>query len=159
VPELIFEAIIAAPLEEVWAFYDDPVQGLPALSPPEAQVQLESVDVPVRVGSRIILTARGPFKRIRWIAVITQHRPPYGVVFGREARFVDEQQKGPFAFFRHEHEFEYVDEKTTRLIDRVTYRVGFGPIGWLADALFVRRKLKEMFRYRHEQTKRVLDKR
>jgi ligand-binding SRPBCC domain-containing protein len=158
VPTLEFETIVAAPLAKVWAFYDDPVAGLPALSPPEADVRLESADVPVQVGSRIVIDAKGPMgRRIRWIAKIVEHRPPHAVVFGEEARFVDEQESGPFKSWRHEHDFERVDEKTTRVIDRVTYAVSFGPIGWIADLVFVRPKLNAMFRYRHEQTKRLLD--
>ena len=152
-PTLEFEQVLAAPLHEVWAFFDDPVKGLPALSPPEAQVTLESADVPVKVGSRIVVSAKGPLGRIRWVANIVEHRPPHAVVFGEEARFVDEQESGPFAAWRHEHDFERIDEKSTRLIDRVTYRVPLGPIGWIADRLIVRRKLRAMFRYRHAQAR------
>ena len=52
-------------------------RALPALSPPEARVEIESADLPVRVGSRIVISARGPLgRRIRWVAKITAHRPP-----------------------------------------------------------------------------------
>jgi len=115
--------------------------------------------MPVQGGSRVVLIIRQPVvgRRVRWVARIVEHRPPHAVAFGEEARFVDEQESGPFKSWRHEHDFERVDEKTTRMLDRVTYRVPLGPIGWLADVVFVRRKLGEMFRYRHEQTKRLLD--
>jgi ligand-binding SRPBCC domain-containing protein len=43
------------------------------------------------------------------------------------------------------------------MLDRVTYRVPLGPIGWIADVAFVRRHLTEMFRYRHEQTRKILE--
>ncbi len=147
-PTLEFQITIATPLDVVWAFHDD-VGNLPVLSPPEAQVQLESADVPVRVGSRIVINAQGPVGRIRWVARIVEHKPPRVVVFGEEARFVDEQESGPFKSFRHEHDFERVGERATRLFDRVTYRVGWGPLGWVADLLVVRRQLRAMFRHRH----------
>jgi ligand-binding SRPBCC domain-containing protein len=158
-PTLEFETTIAAPLEKVWAFYADPLSALPALTPPDIQVSMESADRPVRVGSRIVLNIRQPLlrRRVRWVARIVEHRPPHPVAFGEEARFVDEQESGPFARWRHEHDFERVDEKTTRMLDRVTYRVPLGPIGWVVDFVFVRRKLAEMFRYRQEQTKRLLE--
>jgi ligand-binding SRPBCC domain-containing protein len=159
-PTLEFECTIAAPLERVWAFYYDPVHALPALTPPDVQATIESADTPVQVGSRVILNIRPPGlrgRRVRWVATIVEHRPPHPVAFGEEARFVDVQESGPFAAWRHEHDFERVDEKTTRMLDRVTYRVPLGPIGWVADVVFVRRKLAEMFRYRHEQTKRLLE--
>jgi hypothetical protein len=63
------------------------------------------------------------------VAKIVQHKPPRAVVFGEEARFVDEQESGPFKAWRHEHDFERVDAKSTRVVDRITYRVGWGPIG------------------------------
>ena len=157
-PTLEFQTTIAAPLEKVWAFHDDVKSALPALSPPGYEVAIESADVPVQVGSRIVILAKGPLgRRLRWAAKIVEHRPPHVVVFGEEARFVDEQESGPFAFWRHEHDFERVDDKTTLLTDRVTYRVGFGPLGLLADFVFVRRKLNAMFRFRHAQTRRLLE--
>lgn len=158
-PVLEFESTIAAPLEKVWAFYADPLAALPALTPPEVDATIESADVPVQVGSRVILDISHPVlgRRVRWVARIVEHRPPHAVAFGEEARFVDVQERGPFAAWRHEHDFERIEEKTTRMLDRVTYRVPLGPIGWIADVFFVRRKLNEMFRYRHEQTKRRLE--
>jgi ligand-binding SRPBCC domain-containing protein len=147
-PVLEFDVTVAAPLGVVWAFHDD-VANLAALSPPEAGVRLESADVPVRVGSHIVFTASGPFSRVRWVARIVEHTPPRAVVFGEEARFVDVQEAGPLRAWRHEHEFERVGEKATRVVDRVTYRVGWGPVGWLADVLFVRRQVRSMFRHRH----------
>jgi ligand-binding SRPBCC domain-containing protein len=56
-----------------------------------------------------------------------------------------------------EHEFERIDEKTTRMLDRVTYRVPYWPIGWIADALIIRRKLRAMFRHRSEAVKKLLE--
>ncbi len=147
-PILEFQITLTAPLDEVWAFHDD-VENLAALSPANAQVRVESVDTPVKAGSRIAITARGPLGRIRWVAKIVEHTPPRAVVFSEEARFVDEQESGPFKAWRHEHDFERVGEKATRLVDRITYCVGWGPIGWVADLLFVRPQLRSMFRHRH----------
>jgi len=148
-PTLEFETIVPAPLGVVWGFFQDVNGSLPALSSPADQVRIESADLPVREGSRIVILAKGPLGRdVRWVAKIVEHRPPHAVVFGEEARFVDVQESGPFTAWRHEHDFERIDEKTTRIIDRVTYRAPFGPAGWVADWLFVRRKISAMFRYR-----------
>src|SRR5688500_7103793 len=118
-PTLEFETIIAAPLQRVWEIFSD-VNSLIAISPPADRVEIESADVPIGAGSRIVIIAAGPLgRRMRWVAKIVEHRPPHAVVFGEEARFVDEQESGPFKSWRHEHEFERVDEKTTRVIDRV----------------------------------------
>lgn len=156
-PILTFETTIRAPLAKVWEFHDDPIRGLPSLSPPQNAVEMESADLPIRVGSRVALTAKGPVGRFRIVARIVEHRPPHAVVFGEEARFVDEQQSGPFKRWRHEHEFEAIDQMSTRVVDRVMYSVGWGPLGWIADKLFVARQLRAMFKHRHETTKRLLE--
>jgi ligand-binding SRPBCC domain-containing protein len=114
-------------------------------------VKIESADLPVRAGSRIVLTARGPLGvRLRWVAKIIEHTPPQSEPTGASARFTDEQESGPFQSWRHEHAFAAVDESTTRVTDRVTYAVRFGPLGRLADRLFVRRQVTAMFRHRHQ---------
>lgn len=149
-PILTFEITLPAALADVWSFHEDVARALPALSPPEAAVRIESADVPVGVGSRVTITARGPLgRRLRWVAKIVEHRPP-GTGDGPDrAAFVDEQESGPFARWRHEHLFEQLAAGATRLTDRVTYRVPLGPLGVIADRLFVRRQIVAMFRHRH----------
>jgi ligand-binding SRPBCC domain-containing protein len=147
-PTLEFETIVAAPLESVWRFYQHVTVSLPALTSPAEGVVVESAQQPMGQGSQIVMTMNGPFGRVRWVARIVEHRPPHAVVFGEEARFVDEQESGPFKLWRHEHDFERVDEKTTRITDRVSYRLPYGPIGWVGDWLFVRRRIVGTFRYR-----------
>ena len=147
---LTFDITLPAPLSRVWDFHEDVSRALPALSPPGSRVEIVSADVPVRARSRIIISARGPLGvRLRWVAKITEHRPPHRAD-GLRAEFVDEQESGPFAAWRHEHLFEEVAPNTTRLTDRVTYRAPLGPLGVLADHLFVRRQIVQMFRHRHE---------
>ena len=159
-PTLVFETTVRAPIERVWSFHDDVAAALPALSPPAARVKIESADLPVRRGSRIVITARGPLGiRLQWVARIIEHTPPQADPPGAataSARFVDEQESGPFKSWRHEHTFAEIDEHSTRLTDRVTYAVRFGLLGRLADRLFVRRQVEAMFRHRHEVLPRLL---
>ena len=42
---------------------------------------------------------------------------------------MDIQVKGPFVTWRHEHEFEAMDDQTTRIIDRITYKPPYGFFG------------------------------
>jgi ligand-binding SRPBCC domain-containing protein len=46
--------------------------------------------------------------------------------------FVDEQMRGPFRSFRHEHEFR-PDGPGTLMIDRVRFTAPFGPLGTMAE--------------------------
>lgn len=152
-PQLIFETMITAPLEAVWAFHEDVIGSLPALSPPQGAVKIVSADLPVHVGSRIVISAKILFGiRGKWVAKIVLHEPPCE----EKAMFADEQESGPFSAWRHEHRFEQVGSQT-RLVDVVTYRVPLGPLGWVADKLFVRRKVEDMFAYRHRETRRFLE--
>src|SRR3954465_9169187 len=117
-PTIEFEVTVTSPLAAVWAFFEDVPTSLPALTSPDEGIIVESVDLPVHVGSRVVLGLNGPFGRVKWVARIIEHVPPHPVVFGEEARFVDEQEEGPFRYWRHAHEFEAVDAKTTRIVDR-----------------------------------------
>lgn len=157
-PNLSFDITLPASIADVWAFHEDVQRALPALSPPEARVAIQSAELPVRPGSRIVIIARGPLGvRLRWVARIIEHSPPGHTAGAERAAFVDEQESGPFAAWRHEHLFEAVSPNETRLTDRVSYRVPLGPLGRLADALFVRRQIVAMFRHRHEALRRSFD--
>jgi ligand-binding SRPBCC domain-containing protein len=70
--------------------------------------------------------------------------------------FVDEQRFGPYSFWYHEHSFEPVDGGVS-MTDHVTYRVGYGPLGWLAHQLIIRPKLERIFDYRAEATRRLFE--
>lgn len=77
--------------------------------------------------------------------------------------FVDRMTRGPFPLWRHRHGFESGPANrdgspTARLEDRIEYRLPFGPFGSLGalGAGLVRRQLTRMFRWRHERTRRDL---
>ena len=76
---------------------------------------------------------------IRWRSEITTWQPPH--------RFVDEQRRGPYRMWIHEHTFTERDGGTL-VGDHVRYAV---PGGWLADRLLVRRDLETIFAYRQEK--------
>jgi len=66
----------------------------------------------------------------------------------RPHRFVDEQRKGPFTSFRHEHLFEPV-EHGTRLRDRVEFEAPFGVVGRLVEKLVLDRYLRHLIDVRN----------
>jgi len=61
--------------------------------------------------------------------------------------FVDEQRFGPYALWHHQHHFKEVDGGV-EMIDIVHYKLPLGPLGSLANFLFVRKQLKGIFDYR-----------
>ncbi len=63
-------------------------------------------------------------------------------------RFVDEQVRGPFGRWWHEHEFQPV-EGGTSMTDRVEFGSPFGPLGAAVDSLVLRRYLERLLRTRN----------
>lgn len=147
---------IAASIERVWAWHQEVRTALPALTPGEHEVVIESTsEGDPRVGYEVVVTAKALGKRRRWVAKYVEWVPPHPVAFGVEGRFVDEQVSGPFSAWRHAHEFEAIDSRNTRLVDRVEYRVPGWPLTAPVDLLLVRPRLVRMFRHRQDVLKRV----
>jgi ligand-binding SRPBCC domain-containing protein len=83
--------------------------------------------------------------RQRLTSRITEFDPPN--------RFVDEMVRGAFARFRHEHQFLSVPDGTD-MVDIFDYTSPLGPLGRLADRLFLRRYMTTLLRQRNAYLKR-----
>jgi ligand-binding SRPBCC domain-containing protein len=135
--------LIQAPVEAVFAFHERE-DALALLSPPFPPVRVIRRDPGIEAGSRVELKI-GP---LAWVALHTAYE--------RNRLFEDRQISGPFERWIHRHEFERVGD-STRLTDRIDYRLPGGP--W-ADRLFgwaVQLGLWQMFRHRHRTTKRICE--
>ena len=64
--------------------------------------------------------------------------------------FVDEQRFGPYKLWHHKHFLKQV-EGGVEMIDIVHYKIPFGFIGRIANALFIKNKIKEIFDYRFKK--------
>ena len=62
--------------------------------------------------------------------------------------FTDEQVTGPFAFFRHVHEFSEVGGTTT-MVDRIEFAAPLGPLGRFAEWLFLGRYMQRLIEDRN----------
>ncbi len=85
----------------------------------------------------------------RLISRVTLCRPP--------RLFVDEQVRGPFRSLHHEHRFEQIDERSTRLTDEFTFRAPLGPLGRFAEACFLTRYMRGLLRDHQQNLKRALE--
>lgn len=63
-------------------------------------------------------------------------------------RFIDEQTKGPFRWFRHIHEFSH-DSRGTTMVDRIDFAAPFGDVGRLVEKLFLARYLQKLIEERN----------
>ncbi len=61
--------------------------------------------------------------------------------------FVDEQRKGPYKIWHHEHNFKVVDGGV-EMIDIVSYELPMGILGKMVHPIIVKKKLEEIFEYR-----------
>ena len=61
--------------------------------------------------------------------------------------FVDEQRFGPYNFWHHQHFFTAV-EGGVLMEDLLHYKLPLGPLGGIANALFVKKQLEGIFNYR-----------
>jgi ligand-binding SRPBCC domain-containing protein len=91
----------------------------------------------VHLGVRQKLTAR-----------VTEMQRPF--------RFVDEQVRGAFAQLRHVHEF-FSDHGVTHMRDTIVWKSPLGPLGRLADWLFLRRHLMMFLRRKQRLLKELAE--
>jgi hypothetical protein len=139
---------VALPLSEVFAFFSD-ASNREALTPPFLRFRiLTPMPVAMGTGAQIDYALSLLGIPIRWRTRITEWEP--GV------RFVDEQEKGPYAVWRHTHAFESEGPSSTLVRDTVEYAVSLGPLGALARVLFVERALGRIFDFRRDAIRRVL---
>jgi ligand-binding SRPBCC domain-containing protein len=132
------ELWLPRPPEEVFAFFAD-AGNLQALTPAWLDFSvLTPTPILMRPGTIIDYRLRLRGFRIRWQSEITAWEPP--------RRFVDEQRRGPYRLWVHEHRFE-ARERGTMVTDFVRYAA---PGGWLVDRLFVRRDMERIFQFRRD---------
>ena len=133
--------LVDRPLDEVFAFFSD-AANLEPLTPGFLRFRfLTPMPIEMRVGARIDYSLSLLGIPIRWRTRITDWQ--VGV------QFVDEQESGPYAYWRHTHTFEVAGGSTV-VGDTVEYALPFGPAGAVAHALVVRVLLDRIFDFRHD---------
>ena len=140
-------AVVPFPLERVFDFFSRP-ENLEALTPPWLSFRIET-PLPIRMCEGALIDYRLRVRGIplRWRSEITVWEPPH--------RFVDEQRRGPYRMWVHEHRFEEVDGGT-RVTDHVTYAVLGGSV---VRRLFVLPDLERIFDHRQERLPTLLEER
>ena len=164
---LQFEQWVPFPIEHVFAFFSNP-ENLPRIMPEASGTKLIALnrmpaptppdgvagDRAAGIGSTIITSLRVfPFLplRAKWIARIT--------AFEWNHYFADVQDKGPFQLWHHRHEFQAETRAgVAGTLDRdvIDYEVGFGFLGTIANAIFVRRQMEGTFAQRQQTLPKLL---
>ncbi len=133
------EQVLPGERDSVFAFFADAFN-LEAITPPWLGFRVVTPG-PIEMGPGTLIEYRLALHRIpvRWLTRIEIWEP------GR--RFVDTQVRGPYRLWRHTHLFEEHPEGTL-VRDSVSYEIPGGPLGELAERLFVRRDLARIFDHR-----------
>jgi len=129
-------------LEKAWKFFGDPSK-LEEITPPWLGFKVKTQLPPETYAGVIIRYTITPFAGlpVQWITEITHAEKPYF--------FVDEQRFGPYKFWHHQHIFKETSEGT-EMTDIVDYILPFGPLGRIAHAFYVRKKLEQIFDFRRK---------
>jgi len=133
--------VVSRSLDVVFGFFSRP-ENLARLTPESLDFRiLTPSPIVMKVGALIDYTIRVLGIPVRWRTLITSYDPPH--------LFVDEQLKGPYAYWFHRHTFRAV-EGGTEITDEVHYVVPGGFLAPLAHTILVRPQLEKIFAFREE---------
>ena len=142
VREFTAELWLPAPPEEVFPFFAE-AANLETITPPWLNFHIITPQpVAMREGTLIDYRLRVRGFPMKWRTLISAWEPPF--------RCVDEQLKGPYRLWKHEHTFEARDGGTLAR-DRVQYAA---PFDWLVHRWLVRPDVERIFAYRQEVLKK-----
>lgn len=135
---------IAVEITEVWNFFST-ANNLQKITPPEMRFKIKDGHTAEKIyAGQIIEYIVRPVLNIPlyWMTEIThvQH----------EKYFVDEQRFGPYSLWHHQHHFKEVPGGV-EMTDLVHYKIPFWFLGDMAHAMFIRKKLYNIFLFRQKK--------
>ncbi len=131
-------------INEAWMFFSSPAN-LKLITPQYMGFDIISENAELKMYPGMIITYNvKPVLNIpvEWVTEITQVDEPF--------YFVDNQKSGPYKFWHHQHIFREV-KNGTEMTDIVNYAAPFGFVGKIAENLFIKKKVEEIFNFRNER--------
>lgn len=141
--------VLPISLEKAWDYFSSP-SNLKEITPDnlgfkiETQIQGQKEMYPGQIISYTVSPVLGI--PVRWVTEITQ------VESGKF--FIDEQRFGPYKMWHHEHHFKPIPGGT-EMTDIIHYVIPLGFLGRIANALFVKRQLNDIFDYRFKKVTEI----
>ena len=135
-------------LEEAWSFFSNP-ENLAVLTPEYLNLKFTNELFGDRMYPGQVITHKiNPILGIPiyWMTEIIHVEPL--------KYFVDEQRVGPYSLWHHQHHFKSV-EGGVEMTDLIHYKNPLGPLGVIANSLFVRKQLEEIFAYRYKKVEEI----
>ena len=127
-------------IDEAWAFFSSP-KNLKKITPEHMGFHITSENKKDMYPGMLITYIVTPVLgiKMRWCTEITQVED--------KKYFIDEQRFGPYNMWHHEHHFKEVDGGV-EMTDIIHYGIPLGILGQIANNLFVKKQLKDIFAYR-----------
>ncbi len=129
--------------KEAWQFLSNP-NNLAEITPKYMNFKiLSGADRPIFAG-QIIQYKVTPVLGItlKWVTEITHVK--------ENEYFVDEQRFGPYSLWHHKHFIKKINGGI-EMEDIVDYKIPFGILGQIAHPLFVKNKLRQIFKFREKK--------
>jgi ligand-binding SRPBCC domain-containing protein len=142
---------IPVSLDEAWAFFSNPAN-LQAITPEGMGFTVISKHHgEVMYAGQLIEYTVKPVAGIPlyWMTEITQVKD--------RAYFIDEQRFGPYSLWHHQHHFREIPGGV-EMTDIIHYKNPLGFLGRIANTLFVKNKLKDIFDFRFKKVEELFGK-
>lgn len=141
--QLYKEQQLNCDLQTAWEFFSSP-GNLSKITPKQLNLKVlgDFKDEPIFKGMLIRYTVSPLCKvPLKWVTKITQVDPLKS--------FTDFQEKGPYKYWNHFHEFVQND-KGVLVKDTVDYQLPLGFLGTIAHRVMVESKLESIFNFRQQ---------
>lgn len=142
------EFTVRRPLEKTFEFFSS-AENLQLITPPELCFKILTPS-PIKIVEGALLDYRLKLHGVpfSWQTRIALWNPPH--------EFIDQQSKGPYAFWSHHHRFEAVEPNLTSVKDQVVYQLPFEPLGGLGH-FFIKKQIQKIFAYRRKAITQFLE--
>ncbi len=145
--QFIRKQFVKTDLQTCWDFFSSPAN-LKRITPSYMGFDVKT-EVPAQMYEGLIIAYTvKPLLGIpvEWVTEITHVKD--------KSFFVDEQRKGPYTMWHHEHHFKEVDGGV-EMTDIVSYIIPLGFLGKIVQPFLVQPKLEEIFAYRFKIVEEV----
>ncbi|HEX2629538.1 MAG TPA: SRPBCC family protein [Chitinophagaceae bacterium] len=142
---------IPASIEAVWNFFADPNK-LHLITPAYMKFRVISNEKVDRIyKGQLIEYKIKPILGIPlyWMTEITEVKD--------KTLFIDEQRKGPYKLWRHQHFFKEIPGGV-EMTDLVEYSPPLLMLGKMANSFFLRKQLNGIFRFRYQKIEEIFGK-
>ena len=145
--QLFYEQKINTDIDKLWKFISSP-KNLSKITPRYMDFKIQT-EIPNEMYEGLIISYTvKPILGIKmnWVTEITHIKD--------KKYFVDEQRKGPYKMWHHEHILLETDNGII-MKDIISYIPPFGILGKILNKLFIKRQVSEIFNYRTEVLKKI----